>query len=79
MQNHENFSIAEDQIEELKKISSQLETISKDLTHIGNFVGENIHSIRKWIIFFGILTIINMVIGFVIGFFYTFGSIFQMM
>jgi len=51
------------QIEMLEQISSQLETISKDQKHIGKFVGESVHSIRKWVIFFGVLIIINAIIS----------------
>jgi len=62
MQTPEFTSKADKQTEILEKISNQLTTVSKDQKHIGEFIGESIHSIRKWIIFFGILTIINIIV-----------------
>jgi len=43
----------------LDKIYKELQNISKDQKHIGEFLGENIHSIRKILVFFTVLTIIN--------------------
>jgi len=69
MQNDSNnFSI--DSIT-LHKILSELETISKDQKRVGDFVGTTLNSIRKWIVFFGVLMIIQLIIGFLTGFIFS--------
>ena len=50
------------QLETLLEIKKQLEKISKDQKHIGECLGENIHSIRKLLVFFAILTVINIIL-----------------
>ena len=47
----------------LEKIHKELQSISNDQKHIGKFVGENVNSIRKLLVFFAILTIINIVLS----------------
>jgi hypothetical protein len=51
-----------DETATLEKIYKELQTISKDQKHIGEFLGENVHSIRKLLVFFAILTVINIVL-----------------
>lgn len=46
----------------LSDIYKDLHEVNNDQKHIGKFIGESIHSIRKWIIFFGILLIINILL-----------------
>lgn len=59
-------SKADKQLDALLEIKEQLETINKDQKHIGGFVGENVHAIRQWVIFFGMLTIASIIVSIIV-------------
>ena len=50
----------------LKEIRALLKTISKDQKSIGAFIGEDTRKIRGWVVFFGVLLIIDLVMTFIL-------------
>lgn len=50
----------------LREIRNLLETVSKDQKSIGAFIGEDTRKIRGWVVFFGVLLIIDMILTFIL-------------
>ena len=50
----------------LREIRNLLESVSKDQKSIGAFIGEDTRKIRGWVVFFGVLLIIDMILTFIL-------------